>query len=86
MEKVNAERGRGGITAAGKKFGVTLLTISKWMSDQGAGLARSGNKRKGGTARSETLREMLALARKMEPLEKELRDLEQQYEQLKRRV
>ena len=41
VEKVNAERGRGGITAAAKKFGVTPLTIGAWMrpfAALGAGL------------------------------------------------
>lgn len=31
VDEVNAERGRGGITAASKKFNITPLTISNWM-------------------------------------------------------
>ncbi|MDA0767995.1 MAG: hypothetical protein O3A92_14390 [Verrucomicrobia bacterium] len=31
VDKVNAEKGRGGITAAAAKFNVTPLTISNWM-------------------------------------------------------
>ena len=35
VEKTNAEKGRGGITAASKKFGITPLTISNWMKKTG---------------------------------------------------
>lgn len=31
VDKTNALKGRGGITAAARKFGVTPLTISNWM-------------------------------------------------------
>ena len=35
VNSVNAEKGRGGVTAAVKKFGVTALTISTWLKKAG---------------------------------------------------
>ena len=35
VEKVNAEKGRGGVTTASKKFGVTALTVSNWLKKAG---------------------------------------------------
>ncbi len=36
VNSVNAEKGRGGVAAATKKFGITALTVSKWMKDAAA--------------------------------------------------
>ena len=34
VERINIERGRGGITDAAKRFGVSPLTIANWLEAQ----------------------------------------------------
>lgn len=43
---VNSTKGRGGVAAAKKKFGITALTISKWVKDAG-GAAKPKAKKAG---------------------------------------
>ena len=45
VEKVNAEKGRGGVTAAAKKYKVSPLSISNWI--KGTGVAAVPRKRVG---------------------------------------
>ena len=43
VNEVNLERGRGGITAASKKFNITPLTISNWRKKGGSDTAAGSN-------------------------------------------
>ena len=45
VEKVNAEKGRGGVTAAAKKYKVSPLSISNWI--KGSGVTAVPRKRVG---------------------------------------
>jgi transposase-like protein len=81
VEKVNASKGRGGQTAASKKFGISMLTISTWMkaspvaAGNGAGKPKSVNG---------ALAKLAALHSQIEAKEKEISKLRQQFDVLKR--
>lgn len=81
VEKVNASKGRGGQTAAAKKFGISMLTISTWMKKSPAASKR-------GAATSKSLNGALAklasLHSQIESKEKEIAKLRQQFDVLKR--
>jgi hypothetical protein len=82
VEKVNAEKGRGGITAASRKFGVTPLTISAWMRN--AGLAtRGGGKVDAG---HEVFQRLAELHKMILQTEEELSALNREYAALKRKL
>ncbi|HVJ44762.1 MAG TPA: HAD-IB family phosphatase, partial [Luteolibacter sp.] len=84
VEKHNAENGRGGQSAAAKKFGISQLTIASWLKSGGAstGAKRgrkpgSGSAAKGGsfTAKLGALSALAAQIRKIEPRPEENRIL-----------
>ena len=81
VEKVNASKGRGGQTAASKKFGISMLTISTWMKKSPAASGR-------GTVKQKTvngaLTKLAALHSKIEAKQQEITKLRQQFDVLKR--
>lgn len=87
VNKVNAEKGRGGAAAASRKFDVGQLTIGKWV--KGAGTVapkKRGGRRKAAPARSTGESEFRILAEMDEEIatkRAELETLEAQFEQLK---
>ena len=82
VEKVNAEKGRGGITAAAAKFGVTPLTISAWLRNAGIS-TRGGAKSQAGP---EVFRRLAELHETIIKTEDELASLKQEYAALKRKL
>lgn len=80
VEKTNADKGRGGITAASKKFGVTPLTISNWL--KGGGSRASGE----GSHIPETLRRMADLHEEIAKAQEKLDGLQKEYAELKRKL
>lgn len=81
VEKVNASKGRGGQTAASKKFGISMLTISNWMKKTpGARTRAAGGKKSVGGA----LSKLGELHAKIEAKEKELAKLRSQFDTIKR--
>ena len=82
----NAANGRGGATAASKKFGVSQLTVASWLKSSGG--AAVGNGRKGGKAaaagnRSSVLAELAKLDGVIAAKRKELDALEARFQKLK---
>jgi transposase-like protein len=81
VEKINASKGRGGLTAASKKFGISMLTVSNWMNKapatktRGAGKSRSVNG---------ALAKLASLHSRIEAKEKEVAKLRQEFDVLKR--
>jgi transposase-like protein len=70
VESHNAANGRGGQSAAAKKFGVSQLTVSGWLKGSGASVKSAG---KGGKASMQNkLATLLSLGQDIEKLEKEL--------------
>ena len=41
IAKVNAEKGRGGVAAAAKKFKISAVTIGRWLNPEVAGKAKA---------------------------------------------
>jgi hypothetical protein len=70
VESHNASNGRGGQSAAAKKFGVSQLTVSSWLKGVGvsAGSSKGSNK---GNMQSK-LAALLTLGQDISKLEKEL--------------
>jgi transposase-like protein len=83
VEKVNASKGRGGQTAAAKKFGISMLTISSWMKKpaEGAAAARGAGKSKSVNG---ALAKLASIHTQIEAKERELVTLRQQFDALKR--
>ena len=81
VEKVNASKGRGGQTAAAKKFGISMLTISNWMkkTSGAAGVGAGKSKSVNGA-----LVKLASLHSQIETKEKEIAKLRQQFDVLKR--
>ena len=82
VEKVNSEKGRGGITAASAKFGVTPLTISTWMRN--AGLATRGGAKM--SAGPEVFQRLAELHELTVQAEENLSALKREYAALKRKL
>lgn len=79
----NATNGRGGQSAAAKKFGISQLTIASWLKKAGvkssgkvSGVSIKGNMQK-------KLSTMLSLGQDIEKLERELGTKRSQFEALK---
>lgn len=82
VDKINALKGRGGITAAAKKFGVTPLTISHWIKKIGA-IPAPVRRRSAGDF-SDSLRRLAALHEAIAAKETELVRLRREYTALKK--
>ena len=83
VDKVNATKGRGGITAASEKYGVTPLTISNWLKKVGGGgLPR----RRASGDFSDNLRRLADLHEAIAKKEAELTQLHREYNNLKKKL
>lgn len=84
----NAANGRGGATAASKKFGVSQLTVGSWLKS-GGGKSTASNGRKAGKAAAATgsrggvLAELSKLDGVIAAKRKELDALEARFQKLK---
>lgn len=84
VEKVNGDKGRGGQSAAAKKFKISQLTISSWLKSGGSvSSGRSGGAASKGALGSK-LSKLAALASQIDKAEKELGKLRSQFESLKK--
>lgn len=90
VDQVNTEKGRGGQSAASKKFGISPLTISSWLK-KGAGAegaAKAGRKtpkkaaRQGGR-RASVLDQLASLDAEIRQRRIEIDDLEAKFQKLK---
>ena len=83
VEQVNSNRGRGGITSAAKKFGVTALTISNWLrATEPLALSMRSTNRNSNAA--STLRRLAEIHEMIAAREHELLPLRKEFEKLKR--
>lgn len=82
VDKVNATKGRGGITAASAKFNVTPLTISNWIKKTGATAPTA----KGSAHFSSNLRRLADLHEGIVKKETELIHLKREYAALKKKL
>lgn len=82
----NAANGRGGATAASKKFGVSQLTVASWLKSSGGAAVANGRKGRRTAAarnRSGALAELSKLDSVIAAKRKELDALEARFEKLK---
>lgn len=84
VDKTNALNGRGGISAAAKKFGVTPLTVSNWIKKVGASPTSSRRRSTGDF--SESLRRLADLHEAIAAKETELTKLRREYTVLKKKL
>ena len=78
----NASNGRGGQSAAAKKFGISQLTIATWLRN--AGLKTGGQASLGSLSNRKKKRSaMLELGQEIEKIERELKAKRAQFETLK---
>lgn len=83
VEKVNAEKGRGGQSAASAKFKISQLTISSWLkAANGGSSTKSSVSTKGGFGSK--LTKLSSLASQIDKAEKELGKLKSQFDALKK--
>lgn len=81
VESHNAANGRGGQSAAAKKFGVSQLTVSGWLKGTG-GSAKSGAKAGKGSMQNK-LATLLTLGQDIDKLDKELTAKRSKFEAIK---
>jgi len=84
VHEVNATRGRGGVTAAANKFGVSPLTISHWLRNTGIQSTSQKGRRNAGDAG--VFRELADLHDKIAKKQRELAQLESQFNKLKAKL
>lgn len=80
VESVNSKQGRGGQTAAVKKYGISALTISTWLRNQGTSVptGRASSNGTGGV-----IAKLGNLYAEIVSKEKELSSLRAQFDKLK---
>lgn len=90
VAEVNGEKGRGGQSAAAKKFGISQLTISNWIKAGGspaaAKKARRGVKSSTGDGVGKAIEKLGELHKEIASRRKELQALEVQFEELKAKI
>ncbi len=80
IHEVNAEKGRGGASAAVKKFGVSAITVSAWLAGSSKEPAQPAAVR---GSRDKVLTRLAALDREITAKRKELTKLEAEFDKLK---
>lgn len=84
VDRINEELGRGGISRASREFGISQLTISKWIRDQGEPVP--GRRRARGRTRADVpanLERLSVIMKQINELEDKLGDLHEEYDTLK---
>jgi transposase-like protein len=84
VEKVNTEKGRGGVTAAVREFGVSPITVNSWLRnrrEQWYSVPLSKN-----ASQVEVFQRLADLHSSIEDKRQELTEMEKEYEALKNRI
>ncbi len=91
VAKVDSDKGRGGVAAAVRKYGITPLTISAWKKKSQGGSARSGKASAGGssvkrgaTPQSRNLHRLAEIVDELATVDARKAELEKEYAQLKK--
>ena len=79
VDKHNAKNGRGGAAEAARKFGITQLTISKWMKETGA----PAPQRKSSVDFNKTVKRLTEIHKDMAEYQSKLDALRKEYVDLK---
>ena len=81
VEKVNRDRGRGGISSAAKHFGVSPLTISNWLRSDGMPTRGTGSR-----PSADVFRRLAELHDEIVRVESELAAFRKEYARLKNKI
>jgi hypothetical protein len=82
VDKVNSEKGRGGQSAASKKYKISQLTISSWLrGGAGSGTVRVTTSGKGGGLTAK-VGKLTSLAAQIDKAEKDLDKLKAQFKSM----
>lgn len=90
VASVDAEKGRGGVAAAQRKFGITTLTITNWKKKADGGssakVTRSSGATRGATAQSRVLHRLAEILDEVATKNAEIDALNKEYAKLKKKV
>lgn len=89
VASIDSEKGRGGVAAAQRKFGITSLTITNWKkrANGDAGSTKKGaSVSRGATAQSRVLHRLGEILDEIANKETELESLKKEYAKLKKKV
>lgn len=89
---INAEKGRGGVAQASRKFGVSQLTIANWLKKEGSPTTGAGKSGKGAAVKAGKggfggqLRRLADLHDEIAATEKKLAELQKEFAKLKKKL
>lgn len=83
LEFVNSQ-GRGGITAAGKKYGVSYIALRRWMNGAGVGRGRKAGRVAAKALDGRKLKSVRAAVKALKSFKKEITVLQRTLKQLAR--
>lgn len=88
VASIDSEKGRGGVAAAARKFGITPLTITAWKkrADGSAPASNAEGGKHGATAQSRVLLRLAAILDEVATKENEIVALRKEYAKLKKKV
>lgn len=91
VSAVDSEKGRGGVAAAQRKFGITALTITNWKKRESGEVAPAAGKtsktsKRGSTAQSRVLHRLGEILDQVATKEAEITALNKEYAKLKKKI
>ena len=86
IRQYNSSHGRGGATAAMKKFGISQPTLSLWISKAGDSQAGDGTSPNGSGIKSKVLQQLVEIDRQILQKRAELEALEARFRELKSKL
>lgn len=87
VAKVDGEKGRGGVAAAAREFGITPLTITAWKKKFGTDAPAAKTRAvKGSSAQSQVLHRLAQILDEIDAKKAEVNALEKEYAKLKKKI
>ena len=86
VAKVDGDKGRGGVAAAAREFGITPLTITAWKKKSGGSTVSSAKVVKGASAQSQVLHRLAQILDAIDAKKAEVAALEKEYAKLKKKI
>lgn len=84
--KVNRDKGRGGVSAAARRFGVSPSSIGKWIGEEGGVIPSSNGFSRKSAQTGRVLAQLIDLRESIDALERELALKLARFNELKRKV
>ncbi len=88
VEKIDSEKGRGGVAAAAREFGITPLTITAWKKKGGSSTSSASVSKaaKGSSSQSRVLHRLAQILDAIDAKKAEVTALEKEYAKLKKKI